>query len=77
MTRDGPIEAKVTNIVCSPKGRTYVVTVSEQIEGSSITFDLSIWAETSPPEPGDHVILKDVRQRDRGLRAHQAHPKRP
>lgn len=77
LPRDGPIEAKVTNIIKNRKGRDYVVTVSEQIEGSSITFDLSIWEESSQPQPGDHVVLNDVRQRDHGFRAYQAQPKRP
>ncbi len=59
-----------------PHGRhgPYAVATSNSMKGCYITFSLrrDIWREKRQPEPGLHVMLSDIRKKERGWRAYRA-----
>ncbi len=69
--------AVVQDVLTGSHGR-FVVTTSDSVIGS-ITFSLdeSVWQERSDPEPGEYVILSDLRRKRAGWRAHSARHVRP
>ena len=78
--RDAPIEAIVTAIV--PKGGhgPYAIAKADsKPELGSITFalDKKVWREKDWPDVADHVVLRDIRKRPAGWRAHRAYFERP
>ena len=78
-----PIEAIVGKICQSEKGSFAVCYQRVQGEGynyplplgESITFGLGNWSQQDcPPEPGQVVVLENVRKFERGWRAKLARP---
>jgi len=76
---NGEVRAVVHSIVENGKHGPYAVATAEGIEGT-ITFSLlpeKGWQEEIWPEPGNVVLLDDVRERRLGWRAHQTRLSRP
>jgi hypothetical protein len=69
--------AVVQDVLTGNHGR-FVVTTSDSVVGS-ITFSLDekVWQEASDPEPGEYVVLSDLRRKRAGWRAHSARHVRP
>lgn len=70
--------AVVQRVVRDGKHGSYAVATSDQIEGS-ITFSLSsdVWKEKDEPQAGFEVVLRDVRSKRAGWRAHYVRFVRP
>lgn len=68
----------VVDKVVSGKHGLYAVAHADQLDGS-VTFLLKppVWQESSLPERGIHVILSDVKMKDRGWRSDSVRYVRP
>ena len=73
------IEATVAKVVLREKG-SYVVTYPRKSglipDKKTITFSLSCWNDSVLPEKGQVVLLFNLREYQKGWRAHRACPKK-
>lgn len=71
-------KAKVTEVHSTGQHGPYAVAVSDDLKGS-VTFSLKrpIWKAKKWPNPGDIVLLSDVRERAQGWRAMAGRFSRP
>ena len=72
MAETVPIRAVVEKVI--PEGRHGAYAVARNDEVGKITFSLSIpvWVEGDNPEAGEVVYLSDLREMQKGWRAHKA-----